>query len=191
MEILSDQIAKLRSNEDDQRLIHKHQSLRCKVLDKSPHSEKRPAAFVNSASRCQPGSSRDCTVVRQRHCPSPRPGIFIRAVDPKPRTSCNGTTASAALEARARRIISHTALRASPGADYKHTARLRTHLEPTACRVVIVRTGIDDAIVDAMVRQMRIIWIAVKGKLQHAHARQLKLSRSSALGSNEPQVFGQ
>ena len=100
------------------------------VLDKSPHSEKRPAAFVNSASRCQPGSLRDCTVVRQRHCPSPRPGIFIRAVDPKPRTSCNGTTASAALEARARRIISHTASRASPGRAVHNS---KTHCARAPC----------------------------------------------------------
>ena len=46
---------------------------------------------------------------------------------------------------------------------------------PTASRIIVVRASVYDAVVNEVMRQMRVVGIAVERKLKHAHARQMKL----------------
>ena len=68
----------------------------------------------------------------------------------------------------------------------------RRGVVPAARRVVVVRPGVNHAIVNDVMRQMRIIRIAIERELKHAHARQLKLiAERRHRRRDQPQVLGQ
>ena len=120
------------------------------ALRRGPPLGSAPRAVASQDRRGIAPSSANAIALRHAR------GYSSCAVDPKPRTSCNGTTASAAFEQMPGGSFATRPRAHCPGALHItpiHTALvLRTHLVPTACRVVIVRTGIHDAIVDTMVR---------------------------------------
>src|SRR5262249_1262791 len=63
---------------------------------------------------------------------------------------------------------------------------------PATSGVIVVRTRIDDTIMNTVVRQMRVVGVAIESKLQHAHSGQLELiAQRSDRGRDEAQVFGQ
>jgi hypothetical protein len=68
----------------------------------------------------------------------------------------------------------------------------RQGVVPAARRIVVVRAGINGAVLNVVVRQMRIVRVAVEGELQHTHAGQLELiPQRRYRRRDDSQVLGQ
>ena len=75
-----------------------------------PESRARPAASV-AARRRRPRSLPGMRSSRHFQAPAERPGVFMRASEPSPSTSCICTIATRAGEANASRISDHCGAR--------------------------------------------------------------------------------
>ena len=64
-------------------------------------------------------------------------------------------------------------------------------IPPALCRVVIVRARIDDGVLLKIVRQIQVVSVSVKGKLQNTHTRQANgLAQCGDLRGDDAKVFG-
>ena len=83
-----------------------------------------------------------------------------------------------------------------PGADAQHgvdaAARLLIEASvPAQRRVVVVRAGVDDAVVLVHVGQVRVVALAAEGELQDAHARQAEaLAQRHDVVGDDAEILG-
>ena len=132
---------------------------------------RRFEALSSPAASRRPESEIISSVQRQVQLPSARPGTFIRASGPRLSRSCRGAMASAAADDHARRINSRETWPPSRSRRLKITPQVlplvrRQLFIPSPARGVIVGAGINDCVRDVVVGKVRVIGVAVEGKLQ-------------------------
>ena len=156
----------------------------------------RPAASVTSRSRratARPGNRSS----RHFHAPAERPGVFMRASDPSPSTSCTCAIATRAGEAWARRISDQCGSRSrTPAASIACSTSSRTSAgsdenQPTH-RVVVVRPRVHDGVLAVVHRRVHVPRVArPEAELEHDHARVAERGAQplDRLG-DDPEVLG-
>ena len=120
----------------------------------------------------------------------------MRASRPRFNRSCNGAIASAARDDHAKPI------RAGPGpirpaitlieilARHDLLLTLGKLLEPLAACGVIVRAGVDDGVIDEVLRKVRIVFIPIEGELQNPRAWNLELvAKGFHIRSDQAEIF--
>ena len=126
---------------------------------------------------------------RQRQLPRSRPGVFIRASLPRPSRSCAGTTASRAGDDHA----SSARLHAGSAGSRPVRARVlgREGVPPAARGVVVVRPGVDDAVLTVRRGPVRVVRVVVEAELEHVHPGQPELvAQPHHRRGDHPEVLG-